>query len=552
MKGLMQDWPLLISRIITHAARFHPRSEIVTWSVEGPVHRTNYAELEERSRRLAAALAELGVGEGDRVATLAWNSWRHLEIWYGAAGMGAVVHTVNPRLFDDQIVYIMNHGGARVLCFDLTFLPIVARLKDRFETVAHLVVMSDAARTAEARAQSGIETLLSYEELVAAADPIPAWPEFDENRAAALCYTSGTTGDPKGVLYSHRSTVLHTMMSLSTDTIGIGARAVAAPIVPMFHANAWGFPYGATMTGAKLVLNGPHHDAETIWTIFDAEEVTVTAAVPTIWLQLLDYLRRTGKGLPHLEAVTIGGSAAPRAMIEAFEKEYGVRVHHAWGMTETSPLGTVGTMTRELAALPYERQLDFKVKQGRAIFGVELKIVDDEGRRLPHDGRSSGHLMVRGPWVARAYFHRDEKILDDEGFFDTGDIATIDEYGFMQITDRAKDVIKSGGEWISSIDLENAAVAHPKVKEAAVIGVAHPKWFERPLLVVVPEDPADPPTLEEMRRLLARDFAKWWLPDALEIVDEIPHSATGKIDKKTLRQRFRDYRLATEEATGER
>ena len=542
----MQDWPLLISRMITHAARFHARTEIVTWSVEGPVHRTTYAELEERSRRLAAALAGLGVGRDDRVATLAWNSWRHLEIWYGGTGTGAIVHTVNPRLFDDQIAYIINHGGARVLCFDLTFLPLVARLKDRLQTVTHLVVMSDAAHTAQARAQSGLSSLLSYEELLAEAEPIPAWPEFDENQAAVLCYTSGTTGDPKGVLYSHRSTVLHTMMSIATDTIAMSARAVAAPIVPMFHANAWGFPYGATMTGAKLVLNGPHHDAETIWRMFDSEEVTITAAVPTIWLQLLDYLRRTGRKLPHLEAVIIGGSAAPRAMIEAFEKEYGVRVHHAWGMTETSPLGTVGTMTRALAGLPYERQLDFKAKQGRPIFGVELKIVDDEGRRLPHDGRSSGHLMVRGPWVARAYFHRDEPILDEEGFFDTGDIATIDEYGFMQITDRAKDVIKSGGEWISSIDLENAAVAHPKVKEAAVIGVAHPKWFERPLLIVVPEDPDDPPTLDELRQFLARDFAKWWLPDALEVVDEIPHSATGKIDKKRLRDQFKDYALAPE------
>ncbi len=546
MLGLMQDWPLLQSRIIEYAARFHPRREIVTWSVEGPVHRTDYATVHRRSKQLARALERAGVGRGDRVGTLAWNTWRHLEAWFGISGMGAVVHTVNPRLFDEQIVYIVNHAEDRVLMFDITFLPLVERLAPHFETVERYVLLSDAAHLPET---TTLTNLVAYEDWIGVESDDYEWPVLDENTASGLCYTSGTTGDPKGVLYSHRSTVLHTMIAICADTLGINARQTVLPVVPMFHANAWGVPYAAAMTGAKLVLNGPHHDGETLWKIFDSERVTVSAAVPTVWLALLEYLRRSGNALPWLEAVTIGGAAAPRAMIAAFEQEYGVTVCHAWGMTELNPLGTVGTIPGELMNLPFERLLDFKARQGRAIFGVELKIADDEGRGLPHDGRSSGHLMVRGPWVARAYYRRDEAILDAEGFFDTGDIANIDEYGFMQITDRSKDVIKSGGEWISSIELENEAVGHPKVREAAVIGVPHPKWSERPLLVIVAQDPTDPPSFEDLRAFLGTRVAKWWLPEAMEIVEEIPHSATGKIDKKALRRRFADYRLSESAST---
>ncbi|RMD87344.1 MAG: long-chain-fatty-acid--CoA ligase [Alphaproteobacteria bacterium] len=538
MFGLMQDWPLLQSRILTHAARFHGSAGIVTYSVEGPVHRTDYATLELRARKLAQALGRLGVGHGDRVATLAWNTWRHLELWFATSGMGAIAHTVNPRLFDDQLVYILNHAEDAVLCLDLSFVPLVERLLPRLAHVRHIVILTDRAHMPATK----LPDPLCYEDIVEAEDGDYAWPTFDENTASGLCYTSGTTGDPKGVLYSHRSTVLHAFATVSTDTLGISARETALPIVPMFHANAWGVPFATTLTGARLVLNGPHHDPETLWKILDEERVSVTAAVPTIWLALLEYLRATGRGLPHLKAVTIGGSAAPRAMIEAFEHDYDVRVHHAWGMTETNPLGSVGTMTAETAALPPEQQLDLKCKQGRPVFGVEMRIVDDDGRILPHDGRSAGHLKVRGPWVARAYYRDETPILDADGFFDTGDVAHIDQYGFMQITDRAKDVIKSGGEWISSIALENAAVAHPDVLEAAVIGIPHPKWTERPLLVVVPRA-GRTVSREEMRAFLADKVAKWWLPDDVVMVDEIPHSATGKIQKTALRERFRDYRF---------
>jgi len=545
MQGLMQDWPLLQWRLLDHAARFHGRTGIVSYSVEGEVRRSDYAGLELRARKLAQALARLSVGPGDRVATLAWNSDRHLETWFGAGGMGAVAHTVNPRLFPEQIVYILNHAADRVLCFDLTFLPLVESIRDRLESVEHFVLMTDRAHMP---GDASLSPLQCYEDMIAAADGDWAWPMLDENAAVGLCYTSGTTGEPKGVLYSHRSTVLHTMATAATDTLGVSARDTVSPVVPMFHANAWGVPYLAAMTGARLVFNGPHHDAETLWRILDGEQVSVTAAVPTIWLALLDYLRKTGKKLPWLDAVTIGGSAAPRSMIAAFEDEYGVKVCHAWGMTELSPLGSVGTHTRATAALDREGQLDVKAKQGRAVFGVELRTVNSDGHVLPHDGKSSGHLQARGPWTAAAYFGRDEDILTADGWFDTGDVAHIDDHGFMQITDRSKDVIKSGGEWISSIDLENAAVGHPDVLEAAVIGLPHPKWDERPLLVIVPEDGVEV-TRDEMLDYLKDKVAKWWLPDDVVTVSEIPHSATGKILKTALREQFRDYMLPTAEGT---
>lgn len=542
MLGLMQDRPLLQSQLVVHAARFHGRREVVSWSVEGPVHRTDWATVELRSRKLAQAMARLGVGFGDRVATLAWNSWRHLEIWFAVSGMGAVAHTVNPRLFREQIVYILNHAQGRVLFVDLTFVPLLEALAGELEHLRHVVIMTDRAHMPE----TGLPGVRCHEELVEAEDGDFVWPEFDERTASGLCYTSGTTGQPKGVLYSHRSTVIHTFATALVDTLGIGARDAVLPVVPMFHANGWGIPWLAAMTGAKLVFNGRHHDPETICEMFESEQVTISAGVPTVWLGLLNHLRATGKRLATLRRVTIGGSAAPRSMIEEFEKVHGVQVAHLWGMTELNPLGTVGTPTAETAALDEAAQLDIKCKQGRAVFGVEMRIVDEDGAILPHDGKSFGHLMVRGPWTAAKYFRHDEEILDKDGFFDTGDVATLDRYGYMQITDRSKDVIKSGGEWISSIDLENIAVGHPDVREAAVIGVSHPKWDERPLLVIVTE-PGKVVSRAAMLDWLSDKVARWWLPDDVVTVAEIPHTATGKILKSALREQFRDYRLPTAE-----
>ncbi|GER07445.1 acyl-CoA synthetase [Iodidimonas muriae] len=539
MLGLMQDWPLLQSKLIEHAARFHPRREIVTYSVEGPVHRTNYAELHGRSKQLAQALERLGVQKGDRVGTLAWNTWRHVELWFGVAGMGAVAHTVNPRLFAEQVVYIINHAADKVLCLDLTFVPLIEPLLEHLKSVEHFVILTDRAHMPK---DTKIPNPLCYEDMLDVEDGVYEWPELDENTAAGLCYTSGTTGEPKGVLYSNRSNVLHTMAAAATDTLGVSARDAVLPVVPMFHANSWGVPYLAAMTGAKLVLNGPHHDPQTMWRILDEEQVSVTAAVPTIWMALLKYLQETGKKLPYLKNVTIGGSAAPRSMVEAFERDYDVSVSHAWGMTEMSPLGTVGTHTADTASLDFDDRIDVQCKQGRAVFGVELRIVDAEGKILPHDGVAFGHLQARGPWTAKAYYNRPDDILDMDGFFDTGDVSIIDPNGFMQITDRSKDVIKSGGEWISSIDLENAAVGHPDVLEAAVIGIVHPKWDERPLLVIVPE-PGKTVSRDDMLAFLTGKVAKWWLPDDVVCRDSIPHTATGKIHKAGLREQFKDYRF---------
>ena len=541
MQGLMQDWPLLISRIIEHGARCHPSQEVVTYSLEGEAHRYTVAECHLRSKKLAQALERFGIRRGDRVATLAWNTYRHVEAWYGISGMGAVTHTVNPRLFGEQIVYIINHAESRLLFFDLSFVPMVEALAHQLENIEAFVIMSDTDHMPE----TNLANVICYETLVEAEDGAYDWPQLDENAAAGLCYTSGTTGNPKGVLYSHRSNSLHTWSAAAADTLGATARDTIMPIVPMFHANAWGIPYLAFALGARLVLNGPNFDAEMIHKMIQDESVTITAGVPTLWLGLLEYLQKSGLGIDSLESVIIGGAAAPANMIEAFEKDYDVRVRHAWGMTETSPIGTIGTMTGVTGEWPREEQLRLKVKQGRPPFGIELKIVDDDGNEQPRDGKAFGHLMVRGPWVARRYF-KDEggDLLDPEGWFDTGDVATLDRNGFMQITDRSKDVIKSGGEWISSIELENAAVEHSSVAEAAVIGLPHPKWNERPLLVLVAAEGA---TIEEREILefLAGKVAKWWLPDAIVTVDEIPHTATGKIRKTELREQFRDFELPT-------
>ncbi len=539
--GRMQDWPLLVWKLIDHAALNHGRRAIVSLTCEGTTHRSNWAEVRRRAKQVAAALRAAGIGRGDRVATLAWNTHRHVEAWYGISGMGAVAHTINPRLFEDQIVYIANHARDRVLFFDLSFVPLVARLAPRFETIETYVLLTDRAHMP---ADAGGLDLVCYEEWIAAQPDDQPWEELPETAPAGLCYTSGTTGNPKGVQYSHRANVLHTFAAAMGDVLDIRSATVVLPVVPMYHANAWGVPYVAAMAGASLVMAGPHFDPPTIARLIREEGVTLTLAVPTIWLGMLQHLEAEGSDLGPLRRVVIGGSAAPRAMIEAFEEKYGVEVFHAWGMTEMTPLGTLGSLSAEASGLDRPAQIDLKCKQGRAIFGVELRLVDDAGAELPRDGQAFGRLMVRGPWIVDSYFRAEGgNILDSQGWFDTGDVATIDPMGYMQIVDRSKDVIKSGGEWISSIELENATMGCPGVAEAAVIGVPHPRWDERPLLIVVRREGSDV-TAEAIRAHLEGRIAKWWMPDAIEFVDQIPHTATGKIQKTALRERFRDYRLA--------
>lgn len=544
MKGLMQDWPLRVSTLIDHAARFHGDREIVTRSIEGPITRTTYREVHLRARKVAQALTKLDIKEGDIVATMAWNTARHLEAWYGIMGMGAVCHTLNPRLFAEQLVYIINHAEDKIIFVDLTFVPILEAIADKLPNVKSYVIMTDRAHMPETK----LPNALCFEEIVEAEDGNFKWAEVDENAACGLCYTSGTTGNPKGVLYSHRSNVLHSMAANMGDALGMKSTDSILPVVPMFHANAWGIAFAAPAVGAKIVMPGANMDGQSIYELLDTEKVTVTAAVPTVWLMLLQYLEKTGAELPALTRVVIGGSAAPRSMIEVFEQKYDVKVFHAWGMTEMSPMGTLGALKAGMEDWPLEKQIDVKVKQGRAIYTVEMKITDDDGNELPSDGKAFGHLMVRGPAIAGAYLKGEGgNILDKDGWFDTGDVATIDEQGYMQITDRAKDVIKSGGEWISSIEIENLAVGHPKVAEAAVIGIAHPKWDERPLLIVVAKE-GEAPTKDEILRYMEGKIAKWWMPDDVAFVDEIPHTATGKIQKLTLREQFKDYKLPTANA----
>ena len=541
MLGLMQDWPLLVHKIIDHAALYHGDREVVTRSVEGPIHRTNYAQIGKRARKVAEALDRLGIQPGERVATLAWNTWRHIETWYGITGVGAVYHTLNPRLFPDQLVYIANHAEDKVLFFDITFADLVAQIAPRLPSVELYVAMTDAAHLPKAN----IPNLVAYEEFIAGCSGTYEWKEVDEKAACGLCYTSGTTGNPKGVLYSHRSNVLHALIASQTDAQGVSSLDSILPVVPMFHANAWALAFSAPMVGAKLVMPGAKLDGDSICELLTNEKVTMSGAVPTVWLALFQYLEKTGKTLPDLKRVLIGGSACPRSMIESFETKYGVQVIHAWGMTEMSPLGTLGTLKHNVVEMPYEKQLDYKVKQGHPVFGVEMKITDDEDNELPRDGKAFGRLKVRGPSVASGYFRGEGAgAFDSEGWFDTGDVATIDAEGYMTITDRSKDVIKSGGEWISSIEIENIAVGHPAVAEAAVIGVRHPKWDERPLLIVVLK-PGMSATREDILTYLTGKIAKWWMPDDVQFVAEIPHTATGKIQKTTLREQFGAYRLPT-------
>jgi fatty-acyl-CoA synthase len=540
MLGLMQDWPLLCHRVIDYAATHHGARKVVSRSVEGPVHTTNYAEIRTRALRIAQRLERDGIKLGDRVATLAWNTWRHLEAWYGILGIGAVYHTVNPRLFAEQIVWIINHAEDRFAFVDLTFVPLLEKLADKLPTIERYIVLTDDAHMPPTTLRNAI----AFETWLADADGDFAWKSFDENTAAGMCYTSGTTGNPKGVLYSHRSNILLAMCATQPDAFGLSSRDIVMPVVPLFHANSWAIAFSAPMVGASMVMPGMKLDGASIYEMLTAHKVSCTAAVPTIWLMLLQYLDANNGKLPDLKRVVIGGSACPRALIQKFQDVYGVEVIHAWGMTEMSPLGSLCTLKPEYASLSGEPKLDIQVKQGHPPFTVEMKIEDDAGRLLPWDGKSFGRLMVRGPAVARAYYKDDSQILDSEGFFDTGDVSTIDPHGYMQITDRTKDVIKSGGEWISSIDLENLAVGHPKVAEAAVIGIRHPKWDERPLLVAVMKQ-GESIGKDELLGYMRGKIANWWMPDDVVFVDEIPHTATGKIQKTTLRERFKDYRLPT-------
>ncbi len=538
MLGLMQDWPLLCHRIIDHAAINYGQRPVISRSIEGPMHHTNYAEVRTRALRIAKRLERDGIKLGDRVATLAWNTWRHLESWYGILGIGAIYHTVNPRLFPEQIVWIINHAQDRMIMTDLTFVPLLEKIADKLPTIERTIVLTDGAHMPATTLRNAVP----YEDWLAEADGDFAWKSFDENTAAGMCYTSGTTGHPKGVVYSHRSNVLHSFMAL--QSFRITSRDTTLPVVPLFHANAWGLVFTSPMIGGALVLPGARLDGASVYELLTEYKVTCSAAVPTIWLMLLQHLEKTGGRLPDLRQVLIGGSACPRAMIKTFQDKYGVDVIHGWGMTEMSPLGTTSDLKAEFASLQGEALLDVKQKQGHTQFGVEMKITDDAGRTLPWDGKTFGRLKVRGPAVAGAYYRDETDLLDEDGFFDTGDVATIDRHGYMQITDRSKDVIKSGGEWISSIDVENLAVGHPKVAEAAVIGVAHPKWAERPLLVVVLKE-GQTATKEEMLGFLEGKIAKWWMPDDVVFVTAIPHTATGKIQKTTLREQFTDYVLPT-------
>lgn len=539
MLGLMMNQPLLISSQLEFAAKFHPGAEVVTRSVEGPIRRSNYGQVSRRAKKLANALKRLGIGPGDRVGTIAWNTDRHLELYFAVSGMGAVLHTINPRLSADQLKYVVDHAEDVALFFDTTFTKLADFLARQSSGVRHFVALTADEHPPT---DQGIPGLLAYESLIAGESDVYPWPLFDENTASSLCYTSGTTGNPKGVLYSHRSTVLHSYAAAMVDVLALSAADVTMPVVPMFHVNAWGVPYAAVMVGSKLVLPGPGLDGKSLLELIESEGVTSLLGVPTVWLGLLAQARKDHKRLSTVKKVTIGGSACPPSMIRAFEEEHGVQVIHAWGMTETSPLGTANHLLPKHSQLSNDDKIAVKVKQGRPVFGVDLRLVDDAGDVLPHDGRTAGHLQIRGSWVASAYFKRDRDDNFEKEWFFTGDIATIDGDGYLQVTDRSKDVVKSGGEWISTIEVENAAMSHPAVAQAAVIGVPHPKWQERPLLLVVKAEGQEAPA-SEILDFLATRLPKWWVPDAVEAIESMPIGATGKILKRTLRERFAGYVL---------
>jgi fatty-acyl-CoA synthase len=536
LHGQMMDVPLTVSSLLAHASRFFGTTEIVSKRIEGDVHRYTYRDCEKRAKQLAQGLIALGVEAGDRIGTLAWNGYRHLETYYGTTGFGAVCHTINPRLFPEQIAYIVNHADDRYVLFDTTFAALVDALAPQCPNVQSWIALAD-----DAHLPRMTTPVIGYEALVCAEDGDFDWPVLDERLASYLCYTSGTTGNPKGALYSHRSTVLHAYGVSLPDASGLSARDCALPVVPMFHVNAWGIPHVAPLTGAKLVFPGKDLDGKSLYELMEAEHVTYSAGVPTVWLGLLNYVREAGLCFTSLERMVIGGSACPPAMLRTFRDDYGVQAIHGWGMTEMSPLGTVSRLNREQTQRSPDEQRKLLEKQGHVIYGVDMKIVGDGGRELPWDGVAFGDLHVRGPWVIDGYFRSDVSPLID-GWFPTGDVATIDRDGFMRITDRSKDLIKSGGEWISSIEIENLAVAHPAVAEAACIACAHPNWKERPLLVVVKRPNTDV-TPEELLGFYKGKVAKWWIPDDVVFVGELPHTATGKLNKLRLREQFRDHIL---------
>lgn len=532
MLGMMMNTPLLISTILRHAETYHGTTEVVSKSVEGPIHRYTYADMARRSRQLANALARLGLEFGDRVGTLAWNGYRHMELYYGVSGSGLVCHTINPRLFREQIAFIIEHAADKVIFADLTFVPILEALADHLKDMKAVVVMTDEAHMPKSDI---LPDLICYETLIAAESDAFEWPELDENTASGLCYTSGTTGDPKGVLYSHRSSVLHGMSISMPDVLCVSAADAVVPVVPMFHVNAWGIPFAAPMTGAKLVMPGPNLDGASLHALFESEGVTFTAGVPTVWLGLLDWMDAHGKTFSTLKRVAIGGSASPPIMISRFNR-LGVKVRHAWGMTETSPVGLAATLLPKHEALSTEDQLMLEAKQGRPVFGMEFLVEGADGKPVARDGKAFGAMMVRGPWVAAGYYNMAESSAHDKpGWFNTGDVVTMDADGFVQIVDRTKDVVKSGGEWISSIELENIAQAHPAIKEAAVVAKPDQRWSERPVLVVVLK-PGHNFTRHDMVDLYSGKIAKWSIPDDVIVVDELPHTATGKLLKTAIRQ----------------
>jgi 3-(methylthio)propionyl---CoA ligase len=545
MLGLMQNQPLLISSLIEFADKHHGDGEVVSRRVEGDIHRYTWSDVARRSRQVANALDGMKLAFSDRVATLAWNGYRHLELYFGVSGSGRVLHTINPRLHPEQIAWIVNHAEDQVLCFDMTFLPIIQAVHSKCASVKQWVAMCDADKLP---ADTGIPNLISYEAWMGSQSSSYQWPVFDENTASSMCYTSGTTGNPKAALYSHRSTTLHAYAAALPDVMCISARDAILPVVPMFHVNAWGIPYSAALTGAKLVFPGPGMDGKSVYEMIENEGVTYAAGVPTVWQMLLTYMLPNGLKFSTLKRTVIGGSACPPAMIDAFRDDYGVDVLHAWGMTELSPLGTLCTLKNKHLKLSKDEQMKLLLKQGRSIYGVDMKIVNDAGDEQPHDGKAYGDLLVRGPWVVANYYKGEGNPLvkdkDGHDWFPTGDVATIDADGFMQITDRSKDVIKSGGEWISSIDIENIAVAHPAVAMAACIGVAHPKWDERPIVAVVKKPDAQV-SREELLAFYEGKTAKWQIPDDVVFVDAIPIGATGKMLKTKLREQLKDYKLPT-------
>ena len=542
MQGMMMNRPLRIAEIITFAEKIHPNEEIISRTLQGDIHETNYAEIASRSRRMSKALLNLGIKMGDRIATLAWNGFRHLELYFAISGIGAVCHTINPRLSSEQMEYVVNHANDKIIFLDLTFIPIIETHLDKFPKTTRYVLMAEREHIPDCK----IPNVICYEDLIENENDDFSWPEFDENTASGLCYTSGTTGNPKGVLYSHRSTVLHSLMSCIYNSGSFAPKKKILPIVPLFHANAWGLPYAAPISGTPMVFPGANLDGKSVYDLLNDFKVSSAWGVPTVWMGLLEEINKRGKKPDGLSEMLVGGSAAARSLIESFEN-MGVRVIHAWGMTETSPLGTSGRLVEPFTELPIEEQRHLQTSQGRKIFMVDLKIVDDDGKRLPEDGKSIGNLYIRGSTIAGGYFNNEEAskaAIDDEGYFGTGDVASIDQQGFLRLTDRAKDLIKSGGEWISSIDLENRAMSHPDIENCAVIAIPHEKWDERPLLVVVPTE-GKKPTKEDIVKHLEGHFAKWQMPDDVVYEDSLPLTATGKVSKLTLRKKYENHTLAS-------